>query len=355
MSRLFTFPLKDASIYQGLPLVNAGLDEILEIGKGPLTSSFPPSQNLIRTLLQFDVTAISSSYANGSMNLNALHYLNLKLAKASGLQQGQQIVFYIASQSWQEGTGYSVQTNWNPQDGVTWLQRDNIGDSWPSGGGGTFYTASAPTYFTSSVTFQYPPQDIRLDVTQFITNWVSGTFENDGFLIKLPDTDEFNSLNMANIRIYSNQTHTIFKPTLESVWYNQTFITGTLYNASPVEVVAILQNLNSEYYSGSFNRINVGVRDVNPLKTYDTIYTFGPRYYFPTSSYYAVVDTETNVFVVPFDSGSLVNCDTSGSYFILDTQNLYPNRYYKILLRVDTNGTSKIFDPSGIFRVKSWL
>jgi len=347
--RIFTYPSQDAAVFQAFLSRNTGLDEILEVGKSASTSSIPSSLNATRFLIQFDLSYISTSYANGNIPLNANHFLNLRVAYASGLQNNQSLYVYMVSQSWTEGTGYLAQDLYNPNDGVTWTQRDISGNAWPSGTGPTYVNDGfAPT---ASITFAYPPSDIRLDVTSFVNTWISSSYENDGFLFKLSDADEGNNTNTVSFKLYSNQTHTIYRPTLETMWPVQTFSTGNLNPIPNFYIYPYIRNLMPVYYSGSFARIDVAVRNAYPIKTFDTIFEFVPQYYLPTSSYYSITDAQTNSTVIPFDTGSLISCDISSSFFDLNFQNMYTNRLYNILIRVDMNGNSMVFNTSQ-FRIR---
>ena len=54
------YPSQDATLYEGDPKVNTGLDEILEIGKR-LTANITGSFTLSRSLVKFDMTEVSAS------------------------------------------------------------------------------------------------------------------------------------------------------------------------------------------------------------------------------------------------------------------------------------------------------
>src|ERR1035437_7526267 len=108
--RTFIHPTQDASIFSKIPTLNAGLDEVLYIGKDS-------GSNSIRSLIQFDLSTISQSISNGNIPANCDFYLNLKLANAESLSQNVTVYMYPVSQSWVEGTGLSIQDVSNPNDG----------------------------------------------------------------------------------------------------------------------------------------------------------------------------------------------------------------------------------------------
>ena len=65
----------------------------------------------------------------------------------------------------------------------------------------------------------------------------------------------------------------------------------------------------------------------------------------PSSSYYSILDAETNDVIVPFGSGSQLSCDSSGNYFTLWMDGYQPERYYTLQFRVVTDeGTADELD-----------
>ncbi len=76
------------------------------------------------------------------------------------------------------------------------------------------------------------------------------------------------------------------------------------------------------------------------------------KYYLPTSSYFSIVDVQSNTTVIPFDDYSKVNTDTTGSYVILDTSPLYFGRFYTLKLKVVNGSYLRIIDTDTIFKVE---
>lgn len=343
--RKFLIPSKDTTIYEAYPTNNAGLDEIIEIGKVVDTSLVEPNYVTAsaRTLLYFDLPTTASVPATAS------YFLNLRLANASNVQRNQTIVLYKVSQSWDEGSGYFYQTPKNVNDGATWQQvRANV--SW-SRYGGDFLTASLSG---SSTLSSYPLQDLRIDVTSILRPIVSQSLHSTfyGLALQFPTTDELDSDNQGNIKIFSSQTHTIHQPTLEIAWNSQIFSTGSLSAIpSSINVKVVPSNLKEIYTKGDVTRVNLVVRDEYPLRSFDSTLRYKNKYYLPTSSYYSIVDTQSNTTIVDFDDYSKVNTDSNGSYVILDTAPLYKGRFYTLKLKIDSGEYSKVINTDNIFKV----
>ena len=342
--RKFIFPQKDASIYENNPTLNSGLDEILDVGKSGTvigTGSYA-----IRSLLQFDISAISESIYAGQIPDSAKFFLNLYIANASNLESSQSIYVYPISQSWTEGTGFTAQSVDNPSDGVSWDYRTGEKYQLPWTGS-SWITGSEFSYSFESI------EDVRLDVSSVVQQWISGSISNNGFIIKISADQESSSSISPLISFFSKQTHTVFKPTLEVAWASQSYYTGSLVASNLTDSFIGVRNLFSEYSQGTVSRVNLSVREKYPLKTFVNIFS---RYigsqYLPTSSYYMVMDNSNNQIVMPFDEYSSISCDSSGSFFMLDTSGLYSNREYKIFIKVETSEISQIFDTKATFRIR---
>jgi hypothetical protein len=342
--RKFITPSKDTTIYQAYPTNNAGLDEILEIGKVVDTALVEPSyiSASARSLLYFDLptTASVPSTAN--------YFLSLKLANASDIQRNQKLVVYQVSRSWDEGSGYFYQNVQNVNDGATWRQCA-LNTSW-SMFGADILTSSTSASITLS---EYPLQDIKIDVTNIIRPIVSQSLQNTfyGLVVQFPTTDEVNLYNQGNIKVFSAQTHTIHQPTLEVAWDDQAFSTGSLTAIPSTNVKIVASNLQESYAKGDVAKISFVVRDQYPLRSFDSTLRYKNKYYLPTSSYYSIVDTQSNVTIVPFDSYSKVSCDNNGSYIVLDTAPLYTGRFYTLKLKIDTGSYSKTISTDTLFKI----
>jgi hypothetical protein len=337
--RIFYFPTQDAAIYEQYANRNVGHDEILEIGK---------TENGIfraRSLIQFNIAAISSSIASGEIPLSCSFDLVLTIASASNLQMEQAYEIYPVSQSWREGSGYFVQDVLQANDGITWNQPLS-GSSWVTGG--AVFTSP-----TQSGQFTDPVADLSISVTEMVMQWISGTLDNNGFMMQFSTASEGNNTNWGNVKFFSKQTHTIYPPVLVVKWNDQLFATGSLTGSPSSNLLVIPSSLKPIYKKDEMARVELAVRSRYPLKTFDTQYTalLGQKY-LPTSSFYSVVDNLSGNVVIPFDDASRISTDESGSYFKFKVQNMYPLRYYRVILRVDRNGGSEYFDDGFLFTVK---
>jgi hypothetical protein len=324
--KLFLLPTEDTTLYQRYPNNNAGLDEILEIGKNikPLDADSVYAAAASRVLLNFDVPS-DQQYPT-----TAKYFLNLKIANAENVNRYQQLEVYQVADSWVEGSGYFYQNTKNSQDGATWSVR-NTNISWSNAGGDYHLTPSS-----SHIISKYPVQDIKIDVTNIVAPVVAGTNTNpwQGLLVKFPDTDETSSLNKGNVKVFSGNTHTVFSPALEVSYIDQVFITGSLKPITNSSVTVLPRNLKESYTQGEVDKVYLVVRDRFPDKRFDAVQRYRTQYYLPSESYFRLRDDVSDIVLYDFDEYSAINCDTSGSYFILNTSQLEPNRYYTIDIKI---------------------
>ena len=77
---------------------------------------------------------------------------------------------------------------------------------------------------------------MRMDVTDIMTKWISGSIANEGFMIKRSGSigntssslDEGSTDRLGNFSFFSRDTHTIYPPKLEVEYDDATFNTGSL-------------------------------------------------------------------------------------------------------------------------------
>lgn len=328
--RLFLTASADNTLYQRNPTRNAGLDEILEVGKvaNPEDLELAYTGSSARALINFDITN------SGSFPSTASYYLNLKIANATKLPFSQELIINKISASWAEGSGYYIQQTVNPGDGSTWRQ-SNTSVSW-SVEGGDYYTTPSQSVLLN----EYPLHDLRIDVSSILQPVVSQSLPWYGLVIAFPSSSETDSVNKGNIKFFSRQTHTIHQPILEIVGDSSTFATGSLKQIpNTYDIQVVPKNVKETYVRGSKEKIRFVVRDKYPQKNFNTELRYKNVYYLPTSSYFSIVDRQSGIVVSPADEFAKLNCDATGSHFILDTSHLYRNRFYAVNIDIE-NGDS---------------
>tara|TARA_R110001592_G_scaffold213000_2_gene465667 strand:+ start:5390 stop:6517 length:1128 start_codon:yes stop_codon:yes gene_type:complete len=370
----FIFPESDTTIYQATGSSNTGLDEILEVTK--TMSNSGGNVKVSRVLIKFDLTEVSSSIVDGSIT-NPKFYLNMYDANSQNLTTSQELYAYPVSQSWVEGEG-TFSDSPLTTEGASWKFRDGITNSTPwSGsateveGGGWFNEVYA------SQSFQFETSDMRMDVTPIVNKWLDKTYTNEGFIIKRSgsfenldtSTDEGSTERLGEFRFFSRNTHTIYPPKLEIEWYDTRWSAGSLDSLSSIELEDLsfyMKSLRPEYKEKSKVKFRIVGRAKYPTKSFsNTASEYLTVKALPSGSveniggdgaYYSVRDTQTEDVIIPYGTGSLISCDSTGNYFNLWMNGFQSERYYKFEFKVVSGSntveeTVQFYDDDFVFKV----
>jgi hypothetical protein len=350
------FPTKDASIYSYYPTKNAGLDEILDIS---LYESIESTAEVSRALLAFSNTEITDILSNkiGSSNYKA--YLKLYLANASEIPLDYTLYCHPISGSWDMGIGRVANVP-STTVGVSWKYRNNSsGSIFTSSvanatnayngsniGGGSWWTGSN---LVTTQSFNYTTnKDIELDVT----NTISSSYYQSGFIVKHSSSLEFSTSSIFELKYFSTDTHTIYPPCLEFRWNDFLYSTGSLLTVNSDNIFISLANNKGEFQEDSVNRFKINVRDKYPTRIFQTSSLYTNNKLLPSSSYYAVKDIKTEELVIDFDTTfTKLSANSNGNYFDLYMGGLQPERYYSILIKSIISGSTVVYEDSNFFKI----
>ena len=383
MAYYFLFPEIDTTLYShpDRKEMNAGSDEILEIVKerGSTDNVLYPS----RIILKFKNEELKDTIKDiiGHSNFNNITTASLQLtaAEPKNLISTLNLQVFTISQSWDEGTGrYSnLPTSSN---GASWRYRNNttVATEWTTAsfglgstgsidstliteGGGVWYTGSG---FTSTQQFLVGDSlDTDFDVLNIVQKFSASLFnsstyptgvENNGFLIKKPDTIEENvSASFGELQYFSVDTHTIHPPKLCFKWDDSVFIdTATGSAKQSGELSVSLYRNHQEYNQNDEAIFRIHVRDKYPTRQFASSSNFLDVGYFTTSSFYSIRDAHTEQEVIPFDNNNTkLSADSEGMYFKLFIKGLQPERYYRVLFKHINNDGTRIYDDNYYFKV----
>jgi hypothetical protein len=218
-------------------------------------------------------------------------------------------------------------------------------------GGGTWYTSSFSSGKHYKQSFTKYTDNLNVEITDYVSEWLNGTRVNNGLILKKDNSDECSSTKFGSIKFFSSDTHTIYPPTLEVRWDDSSWNTGSLEPLTSEDIILYVKSLQTEYKESSKGKIRVYGRDRYPARNFSNSLIKEVKY-LPTTSYYSVVDSETNQVVVPFDTSyTKISCDSTSNYFNFWFNGLQPERFYKFIFRVDMNGTTKYYDDNFYFKV----
>ena len=342
------FPTKDATLYSEFPNMNTGLDAIIEASTY-LRLGVP---QVSRYLIQFSTTEIQSVISDVITSPNFSASLKNSAALVDSLNLDSELEIHTISGSWGMGTG-KYGNSPETTDGCSWNWRSYSGsNAWVATGSDSY---DNPVY---SQSFAYSdPIDVSVNVTPSVLSWYAGSIPNDGFLVKQPSSVELvqNPNVVSTFRYFSIDTNTIYPPFLEFGWDDSSFNTGSSSNTildTPQTFMSIYNNVG-EYYPQSVARMRLAAVPKFPLQTFTTSSEWTTNYYLPeTTSLYAIKDSETNEFVVNFDSDfTKISADETSSFFDIYMNGLEPERYYTVLIKTRLDGTTQVYDENIMFKV----
>jgi len=381
------FPTQDSTLYSLTPDANFGMDAILEASNIIGVDGTP---DVARFLTQFDtdeiVDVINNKIVTGSTTIWDVNFRTF-IAEASGISNTQTLEIYPAGQPWNNGTGEfgdSPETT----DGCTWADRSSKDiDAWSmasvfdfsritgsfdstysvSGGGNWIYeTIDNPYIYRVTQSFALRSnKDLNVSTKTIVNNWYDRAntgdtgqgFGNYGFLVKLSQSAEFftTSSQQPIFKYYSVDTNTIYPPQLEFKWRDfTTVLTGSLTSSIVTDSnlkMSLAENPGM-FNINSINRFRLNVSPMYPPRTFQTSSFYLGKNFLPTASFYALKDLDTDEYVIDFDTQyTQISADSTSNYFDIYMNGLEPERYYKLLIKTNIDGSTRIYDDNYYFKI----
>ena len=370
-------PQKDTTIVAALPdcdETNFGKDEILELGRA-LESSTTGSAKILMQFAQEDLASIAGFVGEHDYQAK----IHLSIANALNIPERLEIVGTPITEYWEEGFGKAAEEG--NMLGATWTYRVP-GIPWSHPGitsgsydgeeavqtgelmernGGVADTLIYTTVIDGGNAFlgyevsvdksgYRPMYDVSLDITELVKQWAAKGLENCGIVLFLRDGNYWANEYGTHISFFSADTHTIYQPYLEIEWDDSEFDPNAISIDDRFKVIA--SNLQSEYNTTDEIRFNLEAKDLYPSRVFSTSSLYNPSYILPENSLWGIKDEYTNEMVIPFDENyTKVSSRDGQSYFNLDMYMLYPERYYRLLLKVPTASGNRVVDNKIIFKV----
>lgn len=371
------FPDKTATLYSRYPLFNTGLDEIMEVDSYYIGDTSYVARSLIafntqeqKTLIEGEISSslarVGSSYLNFSASLRAY------LADGNEAPIEYTVEALPVYDDWSRGTGRFGDIPY-ATDGVNWIYA-NPSEYWTSPlaanttasysasadvVGGTWYTGSGGiNLYHSQFHSVNSTHDLDIDVTKSVRLHYSHSIgqtlygiPNNGFILKLTGSLEFQNTRNTFLKYYSANTHTIYPPFLEFKWNDYSRVT-TLQAVTDDNIVITVANNKSVYTDEGKQRFRLNVRPQYPARTFSTSSAYLTNFVLPATSYWGLRDENTEEMVIDFDTTyTRINADNSGNYFDIYMNGLQPERYYRILIKTEIDGTTAVRDNSNVFKV----
>ena len=228
---------------------NMGASDVLEVFSiyGQQASA---SSELMRTIIQFDTAELIADRAAGKVPASGSVSWYLKMFNAPHSQTVPSefdLIVSAVSSSWEEGYGLDM-------DYYEDLTKDVIGSNWIRRTGSTSWASAGGDYHASPTftqTFSTGLEDMELDVSDLVEQWVAGTKGNYGFGVKLPDATEALAKSFFTKKFFGRDSEFYFqRPVIEARWdSSRQDDRGAFYASSSLAPAA--DNLNSLFIHNS--------------------------------------------------------------------------------------------------------
>jgi hypothetical protein len=275
----------------GSNMGQADVSEVYSIYGRQSTSSAEVS----RIISQFDISSISTDRTAGTIPENGRvnFYLRMYNAETSNtVPRDFKLVVSAVSRSWTEGDGLDLE-NYKDKGSSNWVKAtDSV--SWTTAGGDYH---ESPKFEQS---FETGLEDLELNVTSLIEEWIAGTKQNYGFGIQLTSSQEASS--SANLggatssyytkRFFARGTQYFFKkPVVEARWDSSTQDDrGDFYYSSSLAPAA--DNLNTIYL---YNFVRGQLTNIPVIETGNIYVSLFSGSSSPVGSELTLHDGKTNV------------------------------------------------------------
>ena len=181
---------------------NQGASEILDLYVLPEASS-SATFGKSRVLLQFDLESLSQSIVDGNTPSTGVQYI-LSLTDAPHGETRPtsfDVAIFPLSRSWDEGRGKSKFDEDLQDSGFS---------NWDNATSLVSWSVTGSDYISESVSgsqhFDGGEEDLEVDVSDIVGQWLTGGITNNGFLIKYVDGHETGSLDLFTKQFFSRHT-----------------------------------------------------------------------------------------------------------------------------------------------------
>jgi hypothetical protein len=339
---------------------NTGLADTVEVFSIYAQAS-SSSLEAARVLVQFPVTSSVLSGvttiledrnnnkipASGSVNF----YLRMSnVVHDQTLPKNFTLLASPVSQSWEEGNGVDL-------DNYSDLTYDGTGSNWINARahspwtneGGDFLTASAYSEFNYSQTFQEGTEDLEVDVTGLVEQWIKGTgasgLGNYGVGVFLTGSQEGGNQSYYTKRFSARSSEYFFsRPIIEARWDNSKKDNRGNFVVSS-SALSSANNLNTlyiyNYHRGQLTNIN----DVETGSIYVTLHT-------ATSSGEELTPTPIN----PITGGYVSTGIYSASFALYTTASTVYDKWYSGSTYYNTGSFStSTHDPLDYYNIPQYV
>ncbi len=242
------YPIKENTIAEGTAYenINSSQNNVTDLwyGGGATDTATLRRHSISRHMIQFDLTDLQNKINDFEINPSYVVSYNLRFKNAipqdkilepeyefdvlnKTIASSFDLVAYPINKAWDEGRGhdlertkYVIKQNGSPilTGYSNWLSATTT-TSWDNPG--IYSNPTAQTAFSFNQHFAIGNEDLNMDITPLVNDWLSGGTVNNGIAFGFSEYFETLSTDTRAIAsFYTNKTNSSFKPYLE-VNYNQ--------------------------------------------------------------------------------------------------------------------------------------
>jgi len=245
---------------------NMGASDVLEVFSIYAQAS-SSSIELSRALVEFPIETIISDRAANKIPASGSVSYYLKVSNAVHpftTPKGYSLVVQPVSRSWVEGSGLDME-QYKDEGPVNWLSASST-VVWTSEGGDYHVT---PVYEQE---FDVGTEDLEVNITDLVEEWIDGTKENYGVGIQLSSSLETAERSYYTKKFFARRSEFFFKrPWIEARWDSAVkddrenfYVSSSLLPAE--------DNLNSLYLYNRFRGRFVNIPDIGTGSIYVSLY-----------------------------------------------------------------------------------
>lgn len=327
---------------------NMGASDIIEVFSiyGQASTS---SAEQARILIEFPVSQIISDRSASKIPASGSVSFVLKLTNAEhSFTTPSDFTLSVdrLTVPWTEGTGLDMEGY--TDTGVSNWTYNVSGSQW----GGA--DSSVSVLSRKDVAFELGTENLELDISDIVEDWIDGTADNYGLRINLSGSaenviggvDPIAEKSYYTKKFFARQSQYFFKrPVIEARWDNSSLGSGSLPDpyVRADEYIYKITNFKSSYktYENITFKVNTRKKDWQP--NIYTVATNKAPIDLVDETYYKIRRVADNHVVVNYSTGSTpsyskLSYNATGSYFDFDMSILEPNYLYEIsFLRKNEN------------------
>jgi len=252
---------------------NMGASDILEVFSiyGQTSGASGYTREESRILINFPITSISSSRVSGEIPASGSVKFYLKMYNAIHTSTTPTKftldINPVSGANWTEGFGLDMD-EYSDLGVSNWVSASsNVG--WQSAGGDVYYQYLSSQYFTEGT------EDLDVDVTSQIEDWISGSYGTYGFLVRLNTTQSAIETRSYYTKKFFGRTSEfeLWRPHIEARWDSQIaddrgnfYISSSLLSTENVNTIYLYNYRNGK----ATNIPSIGTGSIY-VKIYETL------------------------------------------------------------------------------------